>query len=217
MKHPHIIGLTGQAGAGKDTVRAILQEHGYHGLAFADPIREMLGALLDCTGQGRQWMHLRDLKECAIPGLDASYRQLAQTLGTEWGRTVSPDFWLRIAAAHMQSITRDGFAPISFVFSDVRFPNEADFIRQRGGVVWAVYRPGIEPVRAHASEAWFKSIEPDFTIMNTGTIEDLRATVEQALTITQDADAGMCACAHELKPSELETLRCDECGKAVVA
>lgn len=26
-----------------------------------------------------------------------------------------------------------------------------------------------------------------------------------------------CACAHDLTPAELETLRCDECGKGVVA
>ena len=41
MKTPAIIGLTGLAGTGKDTVRAILEEFGYNGLAFAD-IRTML-------------------------------------------------------------------------------------------------------------------------------------------------------------------------------
>lgn len=216
MKHPYIIGLTGQAGAGKDTVRAILEEHGYHGLAFADPIRDMIGALLDHAGTGRQWMTQRELKECTIPGLDASYRQLAQTLGTEWGRAVTPDLWLRIAAAHMQSVTRDNYASFGFVISDVRFENEAGFIWQRGGVVWRVHRPGLEPVREHISEAGARLIEPDFNIMNTGSLQDLRATVAQALSIAQDAESGLCACAHELKASELETMRCEECGKAVV-
>lgn len=216
MKHPYIIGLTGQAGAGKDTARAILEEHGYYGLAFADPIRDMIGALLVNCDTSFQWMEARELKEQPIPGLGVSYRQLAQTLGTEWGRAVAPDLWLRIAAAHMQSITRDSFAPISFVISDVRFENEADFIRQRGGVVWRVYRPGLEPVREHISEAGARLIEPDFTIMNNGTIEDLRATVSLALGITQQAESGLCACAHELKASELESMRCEECGKAVV-
>jgi dephospho-CoA kinase len=48
MSKPFIIGLTGYAGSGKDTVRNILEaKHGFDGIAFADPIRDMLTALLE--------------------------------------------------------------------------------------------------------------------------------------------------------------------------
>ena len=42
-----IIGLVGAAGVGKDTVRQMLEENfDFAGIAFADPMRDMLGALL---------------------------------------------------------------------------------------------------------------------------------------------------------------------------
>ena len=47
MTRPRLIGLTGYAGTGKDTVRQILEDqYDLDGLAFADPIREMLSVLL---------------------------------------------------------------------------------------------------------------------------------------------------------------------------
>lgn len=179
MSAPPIIGLTGLAGAGKDTVRAILEhDHGYIGFGFADPIRNMLRTLLSDNGISETWMDERTLKERPIPGLDKSYRELAQTLGTEWGRThLGADFWLRIAEAYMHDITNQTFAPLHFVVSDVRFQNEADWVRQRGGVIWHISRPGLRGVRDHISEQGAATIKPDRTLVNDGTIADLAGLV----------------------------------------
>ena len=98
MSH-QIIGLTGPAGSGKDAVRAILEELGFVGFAFADPIRNMIRCLLTDNGLSDGWMDNRDLKERIIPALGVSYRHMAQSLGTEWARNLRRDFWLRIAAA----------------------------------------------------------------------------------------------------------------------
>lgn len=224
-----IIGLTGRAGSGKDTARAILQEHGFVGLAFADPIRDMIAMLFASNGINSSWMHERHLKEQVIPDLGVSYRHMAQTLGTEWGRSLQPDFWLRIAGAYMDSTQAATFDNLLFVISDVRFANEAAWVRARGGVVWRIERPGIAPVRAHASEAEIDQIEPDLTLHNTGSIDDLRkliaiALVRQAAMVGVDApelepSEALCQCAslESLTAQELETGRCQECGKAVVA
>lgn len=178
-----IIGLTGLAGSGKDTVRAMLEDaHGFTGLAFADPIRQMLRELLTSNCISTEWMDKRPLKEQPIPQLGVSYRHLAQTLGTEWGRqTVAPDLWLRMAAAYIDGIASETFAPPRFVISDVRFPNEADWVRSRGGVVWHIHRPGIEPVRAHASESSIEQIAVDHAINNSGTLDGLAAEVARAM------------------------------------
>jgi hypothetical protein len=176
MKPTHLIGLMGRAGTGKDTVRSILeQDFGAEGIAFADPIRSMLGALLSEHGFSTEWMYQREKKEQPIPGLGFSYRHLVQTLGTEWGRSVDPDFWLRIATARVSALTASGATII--VVSDVRFPNEADWIKQQGGELWGIVRDMAEPVRDHESEREVSTIDPDQFIDNNGTVEDLWCVV----------------------------------------
>ena len=176
-----LIGLTGYAGTGKDTVREVLESHDYTGLAFADSIRGMLRELLASNGISTSFMDDRALKETVIPELGVSYRHMAQTLGTEWGRNLQPDFWLRIAGAFMDDRVDDG--DTHFVISDVRFANEAEWVRERGGVIWRVHRAAATPVRPHVSEAEIDHITPDWTIHNNGSFEDLRETVFEALQV----------------------------------
>lgn len=180
---PQLIGLTGPAGCGKDTVRALLEEHGYHGLAFADPIRQMLRTLFISNGISTSGMDERALKEKTIPALGVSYRHLAQTLGTEWGRTAAPDLWLRLANSRIADVCADlvpEYQP-SFVVSDVRFVNEAAWVLKRGGVIWRIDRPGVAPVRDHVSEQEMDLIGADATILNGGSIDDLRTQVAAML------------------------------------
>lgn len=182
MATSFLIGLTGYAGTGKDTVRAILQaQHGFTGLAFADPIRAMLRELLTSNGISDACMDDRALKEAVIPLLGVSYRQLAQTLGTEWGRSLRSDFWLRVAGAYMADLEDAGHT--HFVISDVRFANEAAWVRQRGGLIWRVQRAQAPAVNPHISESGVDQIKPDWTIHNDGTPVDLAEVVDEALKV----------------------------------
>ena len=174
-----LIGLTGLAGSGKDTVRNMLQDAGFTGFAFADPIRGMLRELLTSSGIDGRYMDDRACKEVAIPALGVSYRHMAQTLGTEWGRSLVPDFWLRIAGACLSEQVELGGT--HFCVSDVRFANEAQWVRNHGGVLWRVTRPGTAPVRAHVSEALMAGFEVDHEIANDSGIGELHRAVEQAL------------------------------------
>lgn len=161
-----LIGLTGRAGSGKDTVaQALRGEFGNLGIvSFADPMRAMLRAM----GVPPNYMTDRSLKEQPVPGIGVSYRLLAQSLGTEWGRLIDPDLWLRIAARKIYS------APpgVHIVVPDVRFDNEALLIRSMGGQVWRVNRT-VEAVRAHASEAGVSDNLIDLEIDNSGSLDDL--------------------------------------------
>lgn len=180
MTKPFLIGLTGYAGSGKDTVRDILQHrHDFDGIAFADPIRDMLTALLESIGLDTSWLTERELKEKPIPGLGLSYRQMAQALGTEWGRTLKESMWLDIAKAKI-AMYRE-YDSQGIVISDVRFPNEAAWVKEQGGVIWRVVRPGIQPVRAHASEDLIATLPCDYVVDNRGSIDDLVVTVGLAL------------------------------------
>lgn len=180
MTTPTLIGLTGYAGTGKDTVRAILEQRGYIGLALADPIRQMLRELLTSNGIDDRFIDEREFKEVPIHELGVSYRQMAQTLGTEWGRAcMGEEFWLRIAQAFIDDCKSDGER--LFCISDVRFVNEARWVRAQGGVIWRIEREGVERVRAHASEAQVYSFDAQRVIANHGTPEQLNAAVLAAL------------------------------------
>lgn len=170
---PKLIGLTGKARSGKDTVGSILAEqYGAQRLSFAEPIRNMLRALpLELS-----YEHFHgSLKEVELPVLGKSPRQMMQTLGTEWGRVcVNNDIWLKLAAVQLDAWKEAG---LNAVITDVRFENEAHLIRQRGGIVWHIRREGIQDVAAHASEAGVAFHEGDVVINNNGSLSDLEGEV----------------------------------------
>ncbi|MCE2659529.1 MAG: deoxynucleotide monophosphate kinase [Rubrivivax sp.] len=188
---PPLIGLMGPAGAGKTTVANMLRErHGYMVISLADPLRDMLGALLSGLGVGHEWMEDRELKERPIPIIGASYRKLAQTLGTEWGRQrIDPALWVRLCAHKIQELR--GTHQEAVVVHDVRFPNEAGMIRQAGGWVVRVNRQvdALPDGRsAHPSEQWQATAPADFLILNSGSLELLEDQVYRTAVKVQLAD-----------------------------
>lgn len=157
----NLIGLTGQAGCGKDTFAAILTEiDAYHKMAFADPLKNMICSLLEVS---RQKLEDRYFKESILPNLRKSPRQLMQTLGTEWGRQqVHPDIWLTLCKNKILRHIENRHV----VVTDVRFENEASMIREMGGTIVHIIRPDIQKVQDHVSEAGvFRRVE-DIRIFN---------------------------------------------------
>ena len=177
MKTPLIIGLTGKAGAGKDTVSEIIcSAHQFAAIGFADPIRRMIFELFCIASIPNDHIFDRTKKEQIIPALGVSYRHMAQDLGTKWGQELAPDFWIKIAEKRiLERRKHRNFQ--RFCISDVRFPREAAWVRSKGGVIWQIDRPGIAPVRAHVSEQLIDQITPDQTIINDGSVDDLRLKV----------------------------------------
>ena len=165
-----ILGFCGAAGAGKDTAAGFILDYAKRcgtarQIAFADPMRDMLLAL----GVPKAYMVERGLKEKPVPGFGRSYRQLAQTLGTEWGRDLQgPNFWVDVFAARVEKSTED-----IILVTDVRFPNEEAWLRANGGLLVRVVRPGVAPVAAHASEGYVDQFEPWAELRNEGSFEDL--------------------------------------------
>jgi hypothetical protein len=70
------------------------------------------------------------------------------------------------------------------VVTDVRLPNEAEWIRSNGGQVWKVIRKGAAlstPASNHVSETSVDEIRPDVIVPNVGSIEDLHWVVDEIL------------------------------------
>jgi hypothetical protein len=166
-----LIGLYGKAGSGKDTVGSVLRkEYGLEPYAFAAPLKAGLEAMLDLLPGA---LEDRKFKETRLPWLGKSPREMLQTLGTEWGRQlVDPDIWLTLMVRRWEMVKAMGLP--GMVVTDVRFDNEAFKIRHMGGAVIEIVRPNITPVAAHASEAGICPRSVDETIVNDGSLADLR-------------------------------------------
>lgn len=181
---PILIGLTGHARSGKTTAaehlaRTYLLEQ----YAFADPLRDGLMAIfnLDPTDfEGER-------KEQPLGWLDCSPRQLMQSMGTEWARnTVHPDVWVKLAEQNLEYMTKALGAVLGFVVSDVRFENEADLIRRRGGTVIHILRPNALAVNPHISEAGIAANSADLTLPNYGTVEDFLRSLDEVFLMIRE-------------------------------
>lgn len=153
-----IIGLSGFARAGKDeTAKVLVEEFGFTQVAFADKLRDMIYALnpiveVEFDGDWAEYICVQDvIDEFGWGGYkETAYgdeiRRLLQRLGTEAGRqTLWDTIWIDAAFAGQPQDAK-------IVVSDARFFNEFDAIRQRGGEIWRVERPGVGPANDHASE-----------------------------------------------------------------
>lgn len=166
-----IIGLSGFARSGKDTVAEILvNDYGFERVAFADPIRNILYALNPAV-DGERVADMVDNYGWDIAKSKPEVREFLQTLGYAARMHITPEVWVMAAFAKMR-------ADKNYVIADVRFRNEAEWIKKYNGEVWRVERPGVEAVNAHVSEWEMNEYSFDHGINNDGTLEQLRHLVK---------------------------------------
>lgn len=167
-----LIGISGLAGSGKDTCADHLcSQYGFGRDSFARPIKLFCKAAF-----GWSERHVNgDLKEVVDPAWQISPRRAMQLLGTECVRdTIHPDFWIKSMELRLSGPT---------VISDVRYPNEVEFVL-RLGKVWRLQRQDRRACAdpTHPSETalldwkqWSAEID------NNGTIAELWAKVDKLM------------------------------------
>jgi hypothetical protein len=165
-----LIGIAGPAQSGKSTLagefRRLIEFRGqkYAERPFAGPLKRMLASI---------GVDVSDLsKNAPVPFLDGRItpRVMMQTLGTEWGRSLLPDLWLRVWRHELDDSVHTVCVP------DVRFDNEAELIRELGGIVVHVVRKptaNMLAVPAHASEAGITRMKGDIIFRNDRGIEKM--------------------------------------------
>lgn len=179
MTLPHIIGVTGNARHGKDTVAEYLSvRYGYSRYALAEPLKTACSILFDWTPQEMSG----ESKDTIDPRYGISPRQALQSLGTEWGQfglSRYPEFKARTGRRLWVNrlLARSSGEPL-VVVSDVRFPHEADAILEAGGQIVMVYRDSVPVDTRHESERAVLDIRPDYVLDNCGSIEDLQRKVD---------------------------------------
>jgi hypothetical protein len=147
MKNSYVLGLCGNAGAGKDMVCDKLC---FAKMALADPIKEIAQLYFKVPAD--------DLQRSDKP---AQVRWLLQQLGTEIGRVFNPNIWTDFLADRILKCAHP-----RIVISDVRFPNEAEMLHDLGADLFLIRRPDnpnkYKPMMNHASETSVKEIPFEF-------------------------------------------------------
>lgn len=193
-----IIGISGKKQVGKDTTFKIIQALEYYRKNFGDENLEKEAILIDSLIGGRsseavtdsRWEKkemARALKEisarligcspedfeeekfksskCSI-GDGITNRELLQKIGTDISRNIDPDIWIKI-------LKREYDPSQNWIITDIRFPNEARFIRDYKGILIRVLR-NTPYSDSHLSESAMNEwTDFDYILDNNGTILDL--------------------------------------------
>lgn len=134
-----IIGLTGKKGTGKSyCVRKLEKQYKNTSVVkFAKPLYDMQDAIYEIAN---------------LPYPDPKDRKLLQFLGTEWGRSIDKDLWINLWKDQANFLLSDGKIVLC---DDIRFDNEAELVRNMGGIIIELTGPSRianDGTENHASE-----------------------------------------------------------------
>ena len=172
-----IIAITGQMNSGKTTIAEYLQSKGYTPISFAGPLKDIVSHLFNLdrdmvegsTEESRKRREERlDISDTL--GKDVTTRTLLQDIGVMFRDNFHIDIWCILAGQKI----KPGH---NYVFTDLRFPSEAEFIKKFNAHILRVTRKPLDTLISaksqHSSETAMKDIIPDYYITNNGTKNDL--------------------------------------------
>jgi len=169
-----LIGLTGAAGAGKDTVASrLFAHHDFVITSFAEPLRE---AAMSMFGLDYEYFVDRDLKDVVVPYWDLTPRQMLQQLGTVTRERFGDDFFVKRWLMVYEQMQDE-----NVVITDVRFPVEAAMLKNRAGNLIHVQRPGLICTDTDSSAIPLPGRYIDLHIVNDGDLKGLYQKVDVLL------------------------------------
>lgn len=178
-----IIGVTGIAGSGKDTFALVAKEmeQKTDQFAFAGPLKDACKILFNFS---HDQLHDQETKEIQDGRWKKSPREILQWLGTDVLRNqINEDFFVM----NMKQRIDDSKAEYIIV-TDVRFPNEAEFIRSLGGKVVKIVRDNKKTggkttkYSSHVTEQGIPDNLVDAIIENNSSIEEFKNNIRLVKT-----------------------------------
>lgn len=180
---PLLWGITGLRGSGKNTFAALLRykfRRQVGEVALADPLKESL--IVALGNPPRKYFFDPAFKEENLPGRGFTARRAMQKFGLMMqsfageleGDPDNKDFWLDTMVHRVQSQMRNYKL---VVCTDIRFPNEAAYIKSVNGKILRVMEEDVienhhdevakeNPSYTHASETSFFHLPHDYEITN---------------------------------------------------
>lgn len=162
IKRGLLIGLTAQKRNGKDLMGDyLINKYNFVRLTFADKVKKIAQITYDFTDD-----QMDENKDKIDPYWNITPRDAFKEIGTFY-RNKDPEFWIKVVKKQYEEITDK-----CVVITDVRYLNEAEFIRNHGGIIVRIVRPSIISSCEHSSEQELLSINEDIKIINDSTIND---------------------------------------------
>lgn len=167
-----VIGISGKKRSGKDTLghQIACQLHSVIVTAFAKALKAEIQEAVKLPPE-----FIERHKE--------EFRPLLQWWSTEFRRKLYPNidtYWLNKVEQELSDAKERGYQ--FAIITDVRFPNEAQYVKSVGGILINVVRAG-QKADAHISENALNDYGHfDYVVENNGTLADL---LVHATTIAQ--------------------------------
>lgn len=187
-----LIGITGKKTSGKSTCASHLcRSHGFTQVAFADTVKHICSKIFDIPEEvfhgseedknQESWVKWTSFSSDISKGREGhlTNRELLQTIGTDVFRSKYEDVWVDAA---LRKLAKNKKA--NYVISDVRFDNEAQRIRDHGGLVLRIYRSS-EIEDSHSSEKGISDELVDLDLSNDSTLESLKESLTSILVEAQ--------------------------------
>lgn len=141
-----LLGIAGAAGSGKTTFAdAIVDDHMVVGdlgpvfhvtpVSFAQPLKMLCAEQFGFSIDALEWEEYKASKWTT----GHTIREILQKVGTDCFRAIDPDHWVKQTEQRLRVLDRSDSVD-GAVISDVRFLNEAEMIRKRGGQVIHIER-----------------------------------------------------------------------------
>lgn len=150
----NLIGLSGKMGVGKTTVANMIKElvPGAERVAFGDLVKKEVAERYDLPLFTLYYNKNAEIRASAnrlsrgwpVERAVMTARELLQWYATDFVRAENPDYWVVAVREHLRSLRG---VPL-VVIDDVRFINEAEFIKEQGGTLVR-----IEPYPSYAVSA----------------------------------------------------------------
>lgn len=165
MKNQIIIGLGYRRHAGKDTVGAHLIKHyGFTRVAFADKLKEVVGFILSTNATDPEFKS--NICDLGVTG-GSALQKIGVALRDEF-----PEIWIVASNLEYLALYNE-----RIVVTDVRFENEAAAVKNLGGILVQIQRPGCSSDN-HISECEGDKIKWDHIIVNDGSLDALAQKVD---------------------------------------
>ena len=172
MSDIDLVGICGFARSGKDAAAQALTGLDWVRFAFADALKDDVSKALN--GSLRAVTKIDPMKfsgafDMTSTEVKKRFRKLLVDYGAAM-RTIHPDYWI----LRLETSLRFTTPGLRRVVTDVRYRNEAEWVRMRGGVVIRIVRPTTAPANEEEAVS-VPEIEPDAVIRNVGSLADLCA------------------------------------------
>lgn len=177
-KFKKIIGFHGAAFSGKDTAATIIKNcyKNTDIFAFAGPLKDACEILFNFK---HEQLHDQILKETIDERWNKSPREIMQWLGTDILRNhINQNFFIMNMNQRIENSQAD-----YIIVSDIRFDNEAEFIKSLGGKIIKIERKNSSTTK-HSNHITERGISPhllDAVVLNDGTIEQFKTNILLAL------------------------------------